>query len=361
MKHPPVNYHEYLKLDQLLNSQSRRSVDFKDPSHDEMLFIIVHQVFELWFKQILFELNTISDTFSKTPVTDSELASANQRLHRVTSIFKLFFGQIDVLETMTPLDFLDFRDYLYPASGFQSFQFRCVEILLGLKREDRLQFLQTSFDAHLREDQQKFIKELSTKPSLLNLVESWLERTPFVETKDFNFWKQYEEAVRNMLNNDRDVVKNNPRLSDSDKSRSLKMMETIEQGFNALLDERKYNELKAAGQFRLSHKALRSALMIQLYRDEPIMQAPFQFLSHLLDIDEIMTQWRYRHALLAQRMLGSKIGTGGSSGSQYLKEAADKHKIFTDFFSLSNYLIPRSQIPELPISVKKMMNFSASF
>ena len=262
---------------------------------------------------------------------------------------------------MTPLDFLEFRDYLYPASGFQSFQFRCVEIILGLKPKERLQFLQTSFETHLREDQQKIIKEISNKPSLLNLVESWLERTPFVETKDFNFWKNYEEAVHEMLANDRNVIKNNPRLSESDKARSFKMMDGLEQGFNALLDEKKYNDLKAAGHFKLSHKALRSALMIQLFRDEPIMQAPFQFISYLLDIDEIMTQWRYRHALMAQRMLGSKIGTGGSSGSQYLKEAADSHKIFTDFFNLSSYLIPRSRIPQLPDSIKKMMNFSSSF
>ena len=123
MKHPPVNYHDYLKLDQLLDSQKRRSEEFKDPAHDEMLFIIVHQVFELWFKQISFELDSIVEIFSKSPVSDADLALTNHRLSRVLSILKLFFGQIDTLETMTPLDFLEFRDYLYPASGFQSFQF----------------------------------------------------------------------------------------------------------------------------------------------------------------------------------------------------------------------------------------------
>lgn len=361
MKHPPVNYHDYLKLDQLLDSQKRRSEEFKDPAHDEMLFIIVHQVFELWFKQISFELDSIVEIFSKSPVSDADLALTNHRLSRVLSILKLFFGQIDTLETMTPLDFLEFRDYLYPASGFQSFQFRCVEIALGLKPEDRLQLLQTSFDTHLREDQQKALQKIIAKPSILSLVEKWLERTPFVETKEFNFWKLYEEAVGQMLENDRQVIKNNPRLSEMDKTKSLRMMEGLDQGFKALLNIEKYNELKKNGHFKLSHKALRSALMIQLYRDEPIMQAPFQLISRLLDIDEVMTQWRYRHALLAQRMLGGKIGTGGSSGSQYLKEAADKHKIFTDFFSLSSYLIPRSRVPKLPDSIKRMMNFSSSF
>ncbi len=361
MKHPPVHYHDYLKLDQLLSSQSRRSEEFNDPAHDEMLFIIVHQVFELWFKQIRFEIDSIVEVFSKAPVPDAGLAMANHRLGRIIAILKLFFGQIDVLETMTPLDFLEFRDYLYPASGFQSFQFRCVEISLGLKREDRLQFLQSSFDTHLQQEQQELLKDVISKPSVLSLVERWLERTPFVETKDFHFWKLYEEAVRQMLENDRQVIQKNPRLSEDDKAKSLKMMQALEMGFNALLDEKKYAELKATGHFRLSHKALRSALMIQLYRDEPIMQGPFQLISRLLDVDEVMTQWRYRHALLAHRMLGGKIGTGGSSGSQYLKDAADKHKIFTDFFNLSSYLIPRSRVPALPDSIKKMMNFSSSF
>jgi tryptophan 2,3-dioxygenase len=95
-----------------------------------------------------------------------------------------------------------------------------------------------------------------------------------------------------------------------------------------------------------------------LYREQPLFQLPFQVLASLLDLDENMTQWRYRHALMAHRMLGQKIGTGGSSGHSYLKSATEKHKIFQDFFNLSTFLIPRSKVPKLPQDLERKMNYS---
>lgn len=357
MKYPPVHYHDYLKLDSLLGSQKRRSEEFKKPAHDEMLFIIVHQAYELWFKQILFEMDAVIKDFNQNPIPEATLGMINHRLHRVISILKLILGQIDILETMTPMDFLEFRDFLYPASGFQSFQFRCIETILGLRREDRHQFLQTPFESHLKPDQQKMIQDILSRPSLLDLVESWLERTPFVQTEDFDFWKKYSQSVENMINEDKNVIRQNPRLTEGDKEKSIKMMEVLENTFKAMIDEKKFVELKESKYFRISHHALKAALMIQLYRDESIFQEPFQLITNMLDIDETLTQWRYRHALMAHRMLGSRIGTGGSSGNQYLKDAADKHKIFTDFFNLTSFLIPRSKRPELPEKLKRRMNF----
>jgi len=107
----------------------------------------------------------------------------------------------------------------------------------------------------------------------------------------------------------------------------------------------------------LSQKALLNALFIMLYRDEPMLSMPHQMMTIVMDIDENFTAWRYRHALLAQRMLGTKIGTGGSSGHQYLKRAADNNRVFVDFFNLSTYLIPRSRLPKIPLAIKKMLNF----
>jgi tryptophan 2,3-dioxygenase len=94
-----------------------------------------------------------------------------------------------------------------------------------------------------------------------------------------------------------------------------------------------------------------------LYRDESILALPFQVLTAMMNIDENFTTWRYRHALLAQRMLGTKIGTGGSSGHQYLKRAADNNRVFVDLFNLSTFLIPRSRLPVLPNDIKKQLNF----
>src|SRR5690606_31290490 len=118
--------------------QTRRSEAIGKPAHDEYLFIIVHQAYELWFKQILIELDSVIELFSQNPVSESSMGVIVSRLQRIETILKLLVQQVDVIETMTPMDFLDFREFLYPASGFQSLQFRLVEMKLGLKRDQRL-------------------------------------------------------------------------------------------------------------------------------------------------------------------------------------------------------------------------------
>ena len=116
--------------------------------------------------------------------------------------------------------------------------------------------------------------------------------------------------------------------------------------------------LVESGGRKLSRKAILNALFILLYREEPMLAMPVQMINLLMDIDENFTTWRYRHALLAQRMLGTKIGTGGSSGHQYLKRAADNNRVFVDLFNLSTYLIPRSRLPKIPTEIKKQLNFN---
>lgn len=357
MKYPPIQYHDYLGLNQLLGSQRLRSEEFGKPAHDEMLFIIVHQAYELWFKQMLFELDSVLVSLTKPKLEDRELGSAVARISRVVDIQKLINGQIDVLETMTPLDFLEFRDFLYPASGFQSFQWRLIETKLGLKADERLLYNQSPFYKHLKEDQQALMQKVLAAPSLFDCVEKWLERAPFLQTEGFDFWKAYQKSVMTMFNDDREVVKKNPRLSDVDKQKSTEAIDASEKTFLGLFDPKTYETYRKDSHFRLSYQALHAALFIQLYRDEPLLQMPFRLLSHLVDIDEQMTMWRYRHAQMVHRMLGKKIGTGGSSGHDYLKSATEKHKIFSDFFNLSTYLIPRSALPELPTELKKKLEF----
>src|SRR5262249_18743512 len=127
MTRSALYYGDYLQVDRLLSSQALESSKHGPPVHDEMLFIIVHQAYELWFKQILHEFNRIERDFSANPVDDRALARIVHSLARVHEILKLLVAQLDVLETMTPADFLDFRDYLFPASGSQSLQFRMIE------------------------------------------------------------------------------------------------------------------------------------------------------------------------------------------------------------------------------------------
>lgn len=358
MKYPPVHYHDYLQIDRLLTSQKRRSEEYQRPAHDEWLFITVHQAYELWFKQILLELDSVMDIFSAQPIAEKNMALASARLDRVTSILRLILGQIDVLETMTPLDFLEFREFLYPASGFQSFQFRLIEIKLGLKEKDRLLYNQTPFYQHLPPTQQELVKKAMAQESLYELIEKWLARTPFLHNQGYDFWSSYQAAVTKMFAEDRQTVQTNPTLNEAAKTRNLEMITASEKTFQSLFNPEEYKKLQDQGYFHMSYKAFHGALLINLYRDQPIFHLPFKIMNSLLDIDEILTQWRYRHALMAHRMLGQKIGTGGSSGHQYLKDATDKHKIFGDFFNLSTFLIPRSKVPPLPEALQAKMNFN---
>lgn len=358
----PIYYGDYLQLSKLLDSQQPLSKKYADETngecHDEMLFIIVHQVYELWFKQILHDLNSILETFNQDYVPESALSGVVQKLSRIKKIQPMLIQQFDVLETMTPMDFLEFRDLLIPASGFQSVQFREIEIKLGLGTGDRLNVDREFFLGRLSEKDKTKLGEPEAAPSLLKLVEKWLERVPFTQIKNFNFWQEYQKAVESILRDDEaTIMQNSASLSDLQKKAQLENLEVTRSTFRSLFDEKAHNELIESKQRKLSQKAILNALFIMLYRDEPMMAQPFQVLTSMMDIDENFTTWRYRHALLAQRMLGTKIGTGGSSGHQYLKRAADNNRVFIDLFNLSTFLIPRSRLPVIPDDVKKQMNF----
>ena len=133
-----VHYINYLALDKVLDAQNPLSGKGKEAAHEEMLFIIIHQTYELWFKQILHEVNSAMELFKADKIDESNLGVVVSRLERVNKIMTTLVGQLDILETMTSLDFLDFRHYLSPASGFQSHQFRKLEVMLGLKIKKRL-------------------------------------------------------------------------------------------------------------------------------------------------------------------------------------------------------------------------------
>ena len=353
---PPISYGDYLQTAGLLKLQSPRSDEFNVKAHDELLFIIVHQTYELWFKQILHELNSVMNLFASDLVHESDMGTAVARLGRIVEIQRLLVDQVSVLETMTPLDFLDFRDLLYPASGFQSLQWRLIENKLGLPSDRRLKYNSTPYRAHVPPAEEQQMLQAEKDPSLVDRVDAWLARAPFLSNKDFDFQAEYGKAVRTMLENDKETIIRFAKTNE-DKERNLKQIAEAESTFAAITDPTRYEELRNAGTFRLSHSALQAALLILLYREQPLLSLPFQLLTKLQDIDELMTTWRYRHALMVHRMLGSKIGTGGSSGHQYLKASTDQHRIFGDLFNLATFLIPRSELPPLPKSLSVKLSF----
>lgn len=359
----PVYYYDYLMLDKLLSAQEPMSKKFateENPqAHDEMLFVIVHQSYELWFKQILHDLNSVLAIFSKPKVENNDFGFIIQRLNRITQIQTTMLPYLSILETMTPMDFLEFRSLLMPASGFQSTQFREIEIKLGLNTNDRESIDREFFLGRLTEKDRDKLVQLENVPSLLRLVEAWLERTPFTATAGFNFWDEYKKVItQNLAEDEATIQKNMANLSDKDKQMQLDSLRLTQENFDSLFDPVIHQKLVDAGQRKLSQKAILNALFILLYRDEPMLAMPFQMFTAMMDIDENFTTWRHRHVLLAHRMLGSKIGTGGSSGHTYLKKAADSNRVFLDLFNLSTFLIPRSQLPKIPIEIKKQLNFN---
>ena len=353
----PVYYADYLQLDRLLDAQRPLSGKGGPPAHDEMLFIIVHQAFELWFKQILHELDRVMEIMCCDPIAEKDVGRAVHALRRINEIQRLLVEQLAVLETMTPLDFMDFRDDLVPASGFQSRQFRLIENRLGLTPRHRLKIKGAAYTDVLDADDARAVHATQDEPSLLDHVNSWLERTPFVSFGNFDFWQAYRGAVEQMLARDRRVVESHPNIDDDERAVQLARFDDMAATFESLFDQQRWAALQEQGKRRLSHRAILAALLINLYRDEPIFALPFRFLTGLVDIDEGFTTWRQRHALMVHRMIGGRIGTGGTSGHEYLEAAARRHRTFQDLFDLPTFFIPRSALPQLPPMVREQLDF----
>jgi len=345
MSDEPRYYWEYLGLDALLSAQRPVTA-----APDELLFIVVHQAFELWFSQILAELDRVLGVMGGDDLPDKQVGQVVAGLERIVTVQRVLTDQLEVLETMTPLDFLDFRDQLIPASGFQSVQFRLIENRLGLDPARRLKIKGAAYTSVLRADHVALLEASERGPSLFDQVDRWLARTPFLHFGDFDFWRSYRDAVAAMLAADRRTVSAHPSLDDDARAAQLTQMQQTERGFAALFDPHAYTR-------RLSRQALLAALLISLYRDEPVFQLPFRLLTRLLDVDEGFATWRYRHALLAHRMIGAKIGTGGTAGHGYLEAAALQHRVFGDLFDLPTFFIPRSALPALPPEVEEQMGF----
>lgn len=329
-----VYYPDYLQLDKILAAQAPESDKAGVEAHDEMLFIIIHQAYELWFKQVLHEVGSVIAIFETGRVDDNggELNIAVHRMERVKTILDVLVHQLEIMETMTPLDFLDFRDLLRPASGFQSLQFKILEARLGLRMEAR--FGKQYYTSQLRPDHKAQIEALEQMPTLLELVNAWLERMPFLHESywpgEADFFKQLEKLY----------------------------VDSLVQGEEGNAALWKQIFVDGTPERHFSPAAARSALFIMLYRDEPIFQQAFRFLGSLLDIDTGMAAWRARHINMVHRMIGLRVGTGGSTGKSYLKGAMNSHYIFSEVADLSSFLFERRKLPPLPDTLKKAVRFA---
>ena len=378
-----IHYHDYLQLDKILSAQDLESVRHEISAHDEMLFIIIHQTYELWFKQLHHEADSVLQIMSKPSLNDNspELQTVVHRMNRMATILRVLIHQIDVLETMTPMDFLDFRDLLRPASGFQSWQFKVLEAKLGLKFEYR--HGKEYYTSQLREEHIRIIKKAEEEQSFLQLVNDWLERMgPSLTLPN----REGMANTHNQLEQEVFGINEVYQISEPPSEGSSPIGEGWEgtlasanwwqffwndyrDRYTHSLAEQEKNNMDAFDEvlfhhkethYTLSAKANRAALFIMLYRGYPLLQLPFQLLNNLLEIDEQLSTWRHRHMNMVHRMIGTRIGTGGSSGKDYLKAAADKHYIFKEIAQLNSFLIERRKLPQLPKEVEAKLGFTAS-
>ncbi|WP_285763798.1 tryptophan 2,3-dioxygenase [Biformimicrobium ophioploci] len=254
-----VTYSSYLKVDELLQCQHPLS---DGPEHDELLFITIHQSYELWFKQVLHELDFLMELFNK--------GDRNRALHtlkRVDTIYRTLIQQVDILETLTPLEFLSFRDRLSTASGFQSYQFRELEFLFGAKDASKLD----------------------------------------VYEKDSGHYKRIEKRLQS------------PTLWDA----FLQLLKQEGYAVPEVLLKRDWTQRSEP-----SEKVQK--LLIDIYRNDPLLA---EICEALVDIDTSLQQWRYRHVKMVERTIGSKMGTGGSSGVGYLQSTLFR-PVFPDLWAI---------------------------
>ena len=341
-------YSDYIELDKILNSQHPKSFESLEEGNDEMLFIIIHQVYELWFKQILFELDLVRQIFIRDRINDNsdDLSKVVQKLKRTGKILELIDQQVSVLETMTALDFLEFRNVLLPASGFQSKQFRLIEARLGLKMDQRYkkQYYKATRRGSLSDADLQEVERAENEPTLKELIVRWLERMPYLDEQYWNeytqssepthadrhkFWADYREAYKTSLSGNETA-----RLAEFDR---------------VFFDE---------GRGNVPPAAMRAALFITLYRNLPIFHLPFELLNTLSEIDELLSNWRYRHFMMVRRMIGLRVGTGGTSGAGYLEGTLSQHYAFREITEVATFLIERSKRPALPNALRQKASFN---
>jgi tryptophan 2,3-dioxygenase len=349
-----IKYGEYLHINTILNAQHPESDRHGRPAHDEMLFIITHQTFELWFKQVLFEVGSVVDILGKPYVREADVSTCLARVQRVNRIMEHLAQQFTLLETMSPGDFMDFRGFLNPASGFQSVQWRILERALGLPESKRVL---KHYKESLPEHEQQQLEATTNGPTLFDIVEKWLSTMPFMETDGYAFWESYQNAVRSMFDRDRADVRKLAEADGHDASDALEQIDRTEDGFMSLFDASRYADLLAHGTRRLSQRATLAALFIATYRNEPLLQIPYRLLDAIVELDRLVSLWRYRHTMMVSRMIGMRIGTGGSSGHEYLMATTIRQRVFDDITSLNSFLIPSEHIPELPSEITTRLQF----
>lgn len=357
MPHPP-SYWDYLKLDQLLDLQAGLDAREEDLLADELHFIVVHQVYELWFKLVLRSMRHARDHLAAPLVPEEKIPHVVHHLRRVNAVLKQAVDQFVIMETLTPQDFLGFRTKLVPSSGFQSFQMRELEVLMGLEDSQRVRLGDTDPLQHIRDHAHtgpaarlawSRIEAVRQEQSLLSALNDWLYRTPIQGSRADD---PGDEAVVNAFIDDylgasqrsqeETLARLVGALGESERPRLSARIAATQATARAFLQAE-----DAPVERRAKVRRVRAALLfIESYRELPLLAWPRLLLDVVVEMEEQLLLWRNRHARMVERLIGRRVGTGGSDGVDYLDQTS-RYRVFTDLWAVRTVLLPKDDLPPL--------------
>ena len=340
-------YWDYLSLPGLLAQQD--GLD-GDPSADELHFIIVHQAFELWFKLVLSQLRLARNHLAGAHLPEAQVPFVVHHLGRVNVILRHCVEQFAVMETLPPQDFLEFRDKLTPASGFQSFQLREIEILLGLKTEDRVAHGGVKPEAHIQSvgkdsnfDAFARLQSTMQEITLRDALHAWLARTPI---QGSSVGDPGDEQVVDSF-----IAEYLGKVQESGEATLRGLVAALGEAERERMAPRIKVGLEEARKFLLvDDKTVRRAraglLFIESYRELPLLAWPRLLIDTVVELEEQLLLFRNRHARMVERVIGRRIGTGGSSGVEYLDKTT-AYRTFPELWTVRSALLPRNMLPAL--------------
>ena len=355
-----ANYWDYIRVEQLLSLQNGVDKSESDLSNDEVRFIVIHQIDELWFKLILRELTTARDLFAQSVVPEDALSGACKSLKRITQCFGLAAQHFALMESMGTQEYLMFRDKLNPASGFQSAQTREIEVLMGLADEDRIPFGKEgsymdalrSHDGSPSPAHARVERRINDLPTLKDAVRSWLHRTPIQGSRpsDANdelvvaeWIEEYTRGHEQLHERAMDHAVAVQALSSEDETRLRDRYRGQLRGARRHLEAEDAPE----GQRAFLRRLRAAILFVDSNRGLPLLSWPGQIIDGLLECEQASLVFRQRHARMVERVIGRRVGTGGSDGVDYLDQTALKYRVFTEIWGARTLLLPPDLCPKI--------------
>ncbi len=357
-----ITYWDYIQVEPLLSLQGGLAGNEAALSDDEVMFIVVHQIDELWFKVAIRGLQSLRDLLAREPVPEQALSQAVRSVRRVETVLRLAAGHFQLMETMTSRDYLDFRDKLLGASGFQSAQLREMELLLGLQDARRIpygdegSYLQAlerpgGGASPAAERVRRRIRDVTENGSLREVLARWLYRTPIQGSRpgDPGDEEVVERFVASFLAR-HDEESGRVESAMVATASCVREAERLRERFETARSEaaRFLRAEDVPEQERVHRRRVRAAaLFIESYRELPLLAWPRELLDALVALEQAFVVFRQRHARMVERIIGRRVGTGGSAGVDYLDRTALRYRVLDDLWAVRALLIRREALPDL--------------